>query len=141
MGHFFAHQIFFRVLGLVLYSKQTTRNLTQPNSPQHPINSSIRAILVIVGSFFPSGKFDDTYVFLGHTGTSGGQRQVSTVAGSQDRKRWGCTQCHAWPWSYDHRPSHPYNAGTEPVGFSPTRLTMLAPSAKGREVFGESQRG
>ena len=24
---------------------------------------------------------------------------------------------HAWPKSYDHRPSHPYNAGTEHVGF------------------------
>ena len=27
----------------------------------------------------------------------------------------------AWPYSYDHRPSHPYYAGTEHVGFSPTR--------------------
>ena len=27
----------------------------------------------------------------------------------------------AWPSSYDHRPSHPYYAGTEHVGFSPTR--------------------
>ena len=23
----------------------------------------------------------------------------------------------AWPFSYDHRPSHPYYAGTEDVGF------------------------
>ena len=36
------------------------------------------------------------------------------------------------------RPSHPYYAGTEHVGFSPTRQTLLAPSAKRREVFGES---
>ena len=35
-------------------------------------------------------------------------------------------------------PSHHYNAGTEHVGFSPTRQTSLAPSAKHREVFGES---
>ena len=28
------------------------------------------------------------------------------------------------------RPSHPYNAGTEHVGFSPTSQTLLAPSAK-----------
>ena len=28
--------IFFGGLGLVLYRKQTTRNLTQPNSPQTP---------------------------------------------------------------------------------------------------------
>ena len=35
-------------------------------------------------------------------------------------------------------PSHPYNAGTEDVGFSPTRQAFLAPCAKNREVFGES---
>ena len=38
-------------------------------------------------------------------------------------------------------PSHPYYAGTEHVGFSPTRQTLLAPSAKRREVFGESHEG
>ena len=27
----------------------------------------------------------------------------------------------AWPYRYDHRPSHPYYAETEHVGFSPTR--------------------
>ena len=43
--------------------------------------------------------------------------------------------------SYDHRPSHPYNAGTEHVGFSSTRQTWLARSAKRREVFGESHGG
>ena len=35
-------------------------------------------------------------------------------------------------------PRTPTNAGTEYVGFSPTRQTLLAPSAKRREVFGES---
>ena len=37
------------------------------------------------------------------------------------------------------RPPHPYNAGTEHVGFSPTRQTSRAPNAKKkrREVFGE----
>ena len=39
---------------------------------------------------------------------------------------------------YDHRPSHPYNAGMEGVGFLPTRQTLLAPRAKRREVLGES---
>ena len=39
------------------------------------------------------------------------------------------------------RPSHTYSAGTERVGFSPTRQTLLAPSAKRREVFGESHEG
>ena len=32
-------------------------------------------------------------------------------------------------------------AATEHVGFSPTRQTLLAPSAKRREVFGESLEG
>ena len=36
MGHFFPQQIVFRGLGLALYRKQTTRNLTQPNSPRTP---------------------------------------------------------------------------------------------------------
>ena len=49
----------------------------------------------------------------------------------------GCTQFV----QYDHRPSHPYYAGTEHVGFSPTRQTFLETSAKLREVFGESQEG
>ena len=35
---------------------------------------------------------------------------------------------------YDHRSSHPYNARTEHVDFSQTRLLLLAPSAKHREV-------
>ena len=35
-------------------------------------------------------------------------------------------------------PSHPYNAGTENVGFSLSRQTLLAPSTKRREVSGES---
>ena len=39
------------------------------------------------------------------------------------------------------RPFQSYNAETEHVGFSPTRQTLLAPSAKRREVFGESYRG
>ena len=43
--------------------------------------------------------------------------------------------------SHDHRPSHPYYAGTEHVGFPPTRRTLLAPSAKRHEAFGESHEG
>ena len=39
------------------------------------------------------------------------------------------------------RPSRPYYAGTEHVGFSPTRQTSRAPSTKRREVFGESHEG
>ena len=41
---------------------------------------------------------------------------------------------------HDCRPSHPYNAETEHVGFSPTRETLLAASSKRREVFGESHK-
>ena len=44
----------------------------------------------------------------------------------------------AWPKWYDHRPSHPYYAGTGHVGFSPTRQAMLAPPTIRREVFGGS---
>ena len=42
--------------------------------------------------------------------------------------------------AYGDRPSHPYYLGTEHVGFSPTRQTLLvAPKrAKRREAFGES---
>ena len=36
LGHFSPQHIIFHGLGLVLYRKQTTRNLTQPNSPQTP---------------------------------------------------------------------------------------------------------
>ena len=43
--------------------------------------------------------------------------------------------------SWGHRPSHTYNAGTEHVGFSPTRKALLVPSAKRREVGGESHEG
>ena len=39
------------------------------------------------------------------------------------------------------RPSHPYNAGMEHVGFSRTRQILLVPSAKRREVFDESHEG
>ena len=42
------------------------------------------------------------------------------------------------PVVVDHRPLHPNNAKTEHVGCSPTRKTSRAPSAKGRELFGES---
>ena len=45
------------------------------------------------------------------------------------------------PKSYDYTPSHPYNAGTEHVGFSPIKQTLLAPSAKCREVLRESHEG
>ena len=34
--------------------------------------------------------------------------------------RGGVYLLHAYPWSYDHRPSHPHNAGTEHVELSPT---------------------
>ena len=42
---------------------------------------------------------------------------------------------------YGHLPSHPCNAGTEGAGFSPTEQTLVAPSAKRREVSGGSHEG
>ena len=41
----------------------------------------------------------------------------------------------------DLRIQEPYNAETEHVGFSPIRQTLFAPTAKRREVLGESQEG
>ena len=58
-----------------------------------------------------------------------------------ERCVWRVYSIRAWPWSYDHRPWHPYYAGTEQVGLSPTRQALLAPSAERREVFGESHEG
>ena len=37
--------------------------------------------------------------------------------------------------------SHPVSAGMEHVGFLPSRQILLGPSAKRREVFGESHGG
>ena len=46
---------------------------------------------------------------------------------------------HPWPSSYEHRPSHPYNPGTEQlVGFHRLGTYCFAPSAKRREVLGGS---
>ena len=49
--------------------------------------------------------------------------------------------CYAQAQSYDHRPSHPYNAGTEHVRFPPTTQTLLASRAKRREVLDDSHEG
>ena len=50
----------------------------------------------------------------------------------------GVYSFHTRPYSYEHRPSHPYNPGTEHVGFSTTTQALLAPRATRRGVFGES---
>ena len=42
---------------------------------------------------------------------------------------------------YDDTPSHPYNAGTEHIGFARFGPILLAPSAKCREVSGERHEG
>ena len=70
------------------------------------------------------------------------ERQADVERNGRNRKGGGggYSVC-AWPHFYGHRPSHPYYAGTEHVGFSPTRETLLAPSTKRREVFGESHEG
>ena len=67
---------------------------------------------------------------VGWDGGRGGSGEVG-VGG------WGVGavySCHARLWSYGYRASRPCNAGTEHVGFSPTRQTLLvASSAKLRE--------
>ena len=55
------------------------------------------------------------------------KREEKTVSGDQNEgQSREFTRYHAWPWSYDRRPSHPYNTGTEHVGFSLTRKAVLA---------------
>ena len=68
------------------------------------------------------------------------QKPDVTVGYGRGKGGRGYSVC-AWPWSYDHGPSHPYYAGTEHAGFSQTRRTLLASSAKRRGVFGESHKG
>ena len=41
-------------------------------------------------------------------------------------ERGGSIHYHVWPWSYDHRPSHPYNAGTEHVGLLLAEFCVFA---------------
>ena len=47
-----------------------------------------------------------------------------------DGNEGGGSLLNAMHVAYDHRPSHPYNVGTEHVVFSPTRQTLLIPSVK-----------
>ena len=62
--------------------------------------------------------------------------------GARARGRGGGTQfVHGRVRMTIDRPSHPCYAGTEHIGFSPTRQTLLAPREKRREVFGESHEG
>ena len=49
----------------------------------------------------------------------------------------GAYSRNAGPLSYMHRLPHSCNAWTEHVGFSRVRQTLLAPSAKCRELLGE----
>ena len=56
-------------------------------------------------------------------------------------ERVGPWLCGCTHFMHSHRPSHPYDAWTEYVGFSPTRKKSRAPSAKRRGVFSESPEG
>ena len=71
--------------------------------------------------------------------------KIKLVSGSAENvacdPRGGVYSFHAWPQSCGHKPSHPFNDGTEHVGFSRTRQTSGVPSAICREVFGESHEG
>ena len=66
----------------------------------------------------------------------GGWGRLAVSKGG-DSGWWGYTQFVHGRSRMTIRPSHPYYAGTEHVGFSPTRQTLLAPRAKRREVFGK----
>ena len=73
-----------------------------------------------------------------------------SYAGVPAKKKWGLAFQRWWWGVYSIfmngrsgmaiaiRPSHPCNTGTDHVGLSPTRQALLAPSAKRREVLGES---
>ena len=64
---------------------------------------------------------------------AGAGKTVSDGGGGPhySRKRGGNHYCIMHDRSrYDHAPSHPYNAGTEHVGFSPTGQTLRAPGSR-----------
>jgi len=44
------------------------------------------------------------------------------------KEGWGVYSCHAWPSSYDHRPSYSFNDVAEHVRLSPTRQKFLEPN-------------
>ena len=52
--------------------------------------------------------------------------------------RRGCTHVMHGGSRMTVAPSHPHTAGKEHVEYSPNGRALLAPSAKRREVFGES---
>ena len=66
-----------------------------------------------------------------------------TTVGRIDTKATGegCPQFVHGRSRMTRDPSIPTMPGREHVGFSPTRQTMLAPSEKRREMFGESHEG
>ena len=81
-----------------------------------------------------------TYVFS--VAISGSQKRSSKLRVPVGRGGGGGgARYHAWAWSCDDRPSHLYNAETEHVGFSPTKQTFPAPSARRHEVMGDSHEG
>ena len=72
-----------------------------------------------------------------HTGAFAANKAVAgKVRGGVVRGGGGGGACTHF--MHSRGPLHPYNAGTEYVEFSSTRQTSRAPSAKRREVFGES---
>ena len=86
------------------------------------------------------------YFFEGGRGRGGGggeerEREERGRGVESEKAGRGAQFVHDRSRIHDHRPSHPYYAGTEHVGFSPIRQTLLAPSAKRREALGESHKG
>ena len=64
---------------------------------------------------------------------------TATIA--QGRGGGGCTHNLACNSHICPLTSHPYKAGTEHAGFSPDQARNQSPSAKRRDVFGESHEG
>ena len=86
-----------------------------------------------VAVFFVSASYSSVMGCFGFADHGAGRQHSSALRSVQGG---GVYPVCAWPLSYDHRPSHPYDAGTEHVGLSPTRQTLLAPSAKRRDGGG-----
>lgn len=109
-----------------------------PHHPPAPLDNSARAN---EGGGAPGSVSPDVphgargCEELGRHGEGAGMGNVgqgAVVGGAGGRE--GMCSCIAWPWSYEHIPSRPYNAGMELVGFRPARVTIIAPSAKRRAV-------
>ena len=69
-------------------------------------------------------------------------RLLGVLKEGRKEERDGVDSCHAWPSSYDHKPSHPYNAGIKRVGFFTDQADIACTKHEERgEVLSESGEG